>query len=225
MDFMFDSANLAQIEEYSKCFPIVGVTSNPSIIKSEGKIDFFSHFKEIRKIIGDDKSLHIQVLSEEYDDILKDAEAILKNIDEKVYIKIPVAENGLRAIRTLKSQGVNITATAIYTKLQGFMAILAGADYIAPYCNRMQNIDIDFCDVISSFRAMIEENASNTKILSASFKNITQITDSFMAGAHTATVQPTMLHEAMGMPSIGKAVKDFRADWDNSQGKTELFEL
>ena len=169
MEFLFDSANLEAIQTYSACFPITGVTSNPSILKAEGKIDLFEHMRKIRQIIGPDKTLHMQVIAEDCEGMLKEAHAILKNVDDAVYIKIPTTEEGLKAMRALKAEGVHVTATAIYSKIQGFMAIACGADFIAPYYNRMENLDIDSCDTIAAFRQMIDEDDSNTKILAASF--------------------------------------------------------
>lgn len=81
--------------------------------------------------------------------MVKEAHAILKNVDDAVYIKIPTTEEGLKAMRALKAEGVHVTATAIYSKIQGFMAIACGADFIAPYYNRMENLDIDSCDTIA----------------------------------------------------------------------------
>ena len=95
MEIMFDTVNISDIKKYGEIFPYTGVTSNPSIIKAEGKIDFFNHFKEIREIIGFDKTLHVQVTATKADLIIKEAEKIVKNIDKAVYIKIPVTEEGL----------------------------------------------------------------------------------------------------------------------------------
>ena len=116
MEFLFDSANLEAIEKYSAYFPITGVTSNPSILKAEGKIDLFSHMRKIRQIIGPEKTLHMQVIAEDCEGILKEARAILKNVDDLVYIKVPTTEEGLKAMRALKAEGVHVTATAIYSK-------------------------------------------------------------------------------------------------------------
>lgn len=225
MEFLFDSANLADIERYSQCFPITGVTSNPSILKAEGKIDFFEHMKKVRSLIGMERTLHIQVIAEQYQGILDEAHAILNRVDSKVYIKVPTTEEGLRAMRALKSEGVHVTATAIYSKIQGMMAIAAGADFIAPYYNRMENLDIDSRGSIASFRQIIDETGADTKILAASFKNIAQVTAALLAGAHTATVQPALLHEAFEMAAIGKAVDDFHADWVSTQGEISITQL
>ena len=219
MKYMFDTINIEDIKHYSEFYPITGITSNPSIIKKEGKINFFNHFKCIRKIIGMDKSLHIQVVSEDYEGIMAEAAAIIKNVDDKVFIKVPVTEQGLKAIRALKAKGIGVTATAIYTKVQGLLAMEAGADFIAPYYNRMENMDIDPKEVISTFAAIIEQYHYSTIILAASFKNMGQVNTAFECGAQTATVQPALLHDALKMPVIKKAVEDFTTDFETVFGK------
>ncbi|AQR97187.1 fructose-6-phosphate aldolase [Clostridium saccharoperbutylacetonicum] len=225
MEYMLDTANIEMIKMGVEIFPITGITSNPSIIKKEGKIDFFNHFKKIREIIGIEKTLHIQVVAEECEGIVKEAKAILENIDNKVCIKIPVNAEGLKAIKVLKAQGVTITATAIYTTAQGLLAMEAGADFIAPYFNRMENMNINPREVIKAFADMIEKYNYSTKILAASFKNIGQVNDSFAAGAQTATMAPEILLDALKMPAIEKAVDDFSKDWEVIFGKVSIADL
>ncbi len=226
MEIMFDTVNIDDIKHYGEIFPYTGVTSNPSIIKAEGKIDFFNHFKEIRELIGFDKTLHVQVTATTAELIIKEAEKIVKNIDKAVYIKIPVTEEGLKAIRYLKANGYRITATAVYTKLQGLMAIQCGADYIAPYFNRMENFDMDVeATTISYFREAIESNNYKTKILAASFKNVAQVHKALSAGAHSITIQPNLLHNAMGMAEIDRAVESFNKDFKETMGVDSILDL
>lgn len=219
MEFLLDTANIEEIKHLNDCLPLSGVTTNPSIIKKEGKIDFFHHMKEIRKIIGFNKTLHVQVVATDYEGMVKDAEAILENIDEEIYIKIPVTKEGLKAIRELKSRNVNVTATAIYTKAQAYLAIASGADYIAPYYNRMEKLDIDPKDNIRSMANLIKQYDSQTRILAASFKNIGQVNTAFEIGAQAATISADILEESLSIPSVIKAVNDFKADWENIYGE------
>lgn len=225
MEFLFDTVNLQEIKDYSKIIPISGVTSNPSIIKKEGKINLFSHFRQIREIIGFDKTLHIQVVSQDCEQMIREAELILKHVDEKVFIKVPVTKQGLRAIRLLKNGGVCVTATAIYSKIQGFLAIKAGADYIAPYFNRMQSLDIDAKETIEAFSKIILRENSATKILAASFKNSLQICDALLAGAEAATVSPLLLHEALSFAAVQKAVDNFSNDFSDTFHRKTMEEL
>ena len=225
MEYLFDTANIAEIKKYSEFYPITGVTTNPSIIFQNGKIEFFNHFRELRNVISSDRTLHIQTVSQDADGILADAEAILEKIDNKVFIKIPVTEQGLKAIQLLKKKNVRVTGTAIYTKVQALTALEAGADYLAMYYNRMEAMDIDPCDVISTTALMIDKYGYNAKILGASFKNMGQVNKAFESGAQAVTIQPSMLHSALLLPDIQKAVDSFSSDWKSLYGEVTISEL
>jgi TalC/MipB family fructose-6-phosphate aldolase len=225
MEILLDSANKVEISRCLELFPIAGVTGNPTILKAEGKIAFFPHMRDIRRIIGTERSLHIQVVAGDAGGITAEAEKIRHEVDGEVFIKIPVTEEGLRAMGVLKTRAVHITATAVYTQIQGFFAAGRGADYIAVYYNRMENLGLDPAAVISSVRRIIDRDRLPSKILAASFKNMRQVGGALDAGAHGVTVQPGLLHEAFSFPVIKKAVEDFRADWISSQGDVSLTSL
>lgn len=225
MEFLFDTANLEEIKKYSAIYPITGVTSNPSIIKKEGAIDFYNHFREIRSIIGTESTLHIQLTAADEETMLLEADAVLTKVDENVFIKVPTNETGLKVMRALKRNQVGVTATAVYSKIQGYLALETGADFIAPYFNRMENLDIDPCETIAALARQIQNYGYKTKILAASFKNISQVNAAFEAGAQTATLPPRLLHEIMGMAAIEKAVEDFHNDWKEVFGEKNLTQL
>ncbi len=227
MELMFDNANLETIKEFASIYPFVGVTSNPTIIKREGKIDFFNHFRELAKIIGPEKSLHIQVVSQNAEDMIKEAEKIVEKLNKDVYIKIPVTEEGLKAIKNLKARGFKITATAIYTKMQGLVAIAAGADYIAPYFNRIQSRGSDAAATVACFRQNIDFFGRKTKILAASFHHGGQVIKALQAGADAVTISPELLREMVCInPTnfIENAVTTFAADWKESQGSNSILD-
>lgn len=213
MEFMLDTLNINEIKKWARVLPLAGVTSNPTIAKKEGEIDFFKRIHEVREIIGEAPSIHVQVVAKDYDGILKDAAKIRQECGGNVFIKVPVTPEGLAAIKTLKSEGYKITATAIYTVFQGLLAIEAGAYYLAPYYNRMENLNIDSAQVIAQLAEAIEKNHSSSKILAASFKNVGQVNRAFKEGAQAITAGADVFEAAFGMPSIGKAVDDFANDW------------
>ena len=225
MKYLFDTANIDLIEKYANSLPIAGITTNPSIIKKEGKIDFFAHFNKIRAIIGKKKTLHIQVTCNSSEEIIKEACTIYDKIDNDVYIKIPVTIEGLDAIAKLKKANFKITATAIYTKMQGLLAIEAGADFIAPYYNRMQNLDINSDETIATFAEVIAKYNYSTQILAASFKNMYQVNQAIKNGAQTVTLAPEIMLDAFKMPSIQKAVDDFHNDWVKTIGNISIDKL
>ena len=222
MEFMLDTLNLDEIKKWARVLPLAGVTSNPTIAKKEGNIDFFDRIHKVREIIGGSPSIHVQVVAKDYEGILKDAAEIREQCDENTYIKVPVTPEGLAAIKVLKAEGYKITATAIYTVFQGLLAIEAGADYLAPYYNRMENLNIDPAQVISQLASAIERNHSSSKILAASFKNVAQVNRAFKEGTQAITAGADVFESAFVMPYIAKAVDDFEADWSAVHHKNTI---
>lgn len=213
MEFIVDTVNLEEIKDAVEHMPIVGVTSNPSIVKQTSPENFFEHMRKIREIIGMERSLHIQVISKDCDTMVKEAHRILEEIDDQVYIKIPVSYEGIKAIKVLKAEGVKVTATAVYDLMQAYMALAAEADYIAPYVNRIGNLGADPMDLISNLSDRIAVDGYNTKIVAASFKGVQQVRDSFNFGAHAITAPVAILKQIFANPNIEKAVDDFNKDW------------
>ena len=213
MEFIVDTVNLEEIKDAVEHMPIVGVTSNPSIVKQTSPENFFEHMRKIREIIGMERSLHVQVISKNSDEMVAEAHRILKEIDDQVYIKVPVSYEGIKAIKTLKAEGIKVTATAVYDLMQAYMALAANVDYIAPYVNRIGNLGADPMDLISNLSDRIAVDGYNTKIVAASFKGVQQVRDSFNFGAHAITAPVAVLKQIFANPNIEKAVDDFNKDW------------
>lgn len=213
MKLVLDTANINKIEDYLTYLPVEGVTTNPSILKIEGQIDFKEHMLSIRQLIGKDMPLHIQTIAKDYDGIIKDAHRIYELIDEHVYVKIPVSKSGLAAIKTLKAEGFNITATAIYSEIQALLAMGLEVDYLAPYVNRMSNLGTNPYRLINNVSQVITETNSKTNILGASFKNIDQVLKAVQAGSKYVTVGDDVIDVFLSDANISKAVTDFGNDW------------
>ena len=225
MKYLIDSANLDEIRALSEYLPIAGVTSNPSIVKKEGSVPFFAHMREIRSIIGNLRPLHIQVTATDYDGMMRDAEAVFRHVDEKVFIKVPVDFEGVKVIKALRRQGANVTATAVYGMDQAFMALEAGADCIAPYYNRMEALGVDAASVIGNIAGIIAHYGYETEILAASFKQPAQIDRAILAGAHSVTVAPDVLRGIFVKQVVADAVQAFSDDWTGLYGGKTLAEL
>ena len=225
MKYLLDTANLDEIRELSEYLPIAGVTSNPTIVKREGAVPFFAHMREIRTIIGSLRPLHIQVTARDYDGMMRDAEAVFRHVDEKVFIKVPVDFAGVKVIKALKRQGANVTATAVYGMDQAFIALEAGADCIAPYFNRMETLGLDAANVIGNIAGIINHYGYETEILAASFKQPAQIDRAILVGAHSVTVATNVLREIFAKKVVTDAIQAFADDWSDLYGGKMLAEL
>ena len=225
MEFMLDTANLDEVAKNLAIFPITGVTTNPTILKAEGNIALRERLLELRRLCGENRSLHVQLLARRCEDMLLEAEAIYELLGENTYVKIPVTEEGVKAIAQLKRRGKPVTATAVYYLTQALLAVAAGADYVAPYCNRMENNDIDYRQIIESTRRLIDRDGYAAKIVAASFKNGAQVNAALVSGAHAVTLAPSLLKTTLISPLVENAVLDFEKDFSHFQTQGLLVAL
>lgn len=217
MELILDTGNIEEIKDLYTYLCIDGVTTNPSIVSKEGK-DFATLVKEIDEIVEENTPIHAQVVSTKFEDMMEEA-LYINSIRKNMYIKVPVTKDGLRAIKELKKQGVKVTATAIFTAHQGFLAAKAGADYVAPYVNRIDNISGDGVAVVSELVNILNTYNFNTKVLAASFKNAQQVLDLMKVGVHSVTVPSDICKAMMNHPLTDWSVDKFIQDWYNVFGE------
>ncbi|MCF6466174.1 fructose-6-phosphate aldolase [Clostridium sp. Cult2] len=221
MLILLDTADINDIKKGNEYYPIEGVTTNPTIIAKENR-NYIEVLKDIRNIIGNDKMLHVQVLGTKAEDMVKEAHFIKDTIGGNIYIKIPVIEEGIKAIKALKKEGFNITATAIFTPQQALVAAMAGANFVAPYVNRLDNISADGVNVVKEISKLLNIHGLGTKILAASFKNVEQVHKSSLEGAHSVTLSLEILEKLIYHPLTDSSVENFIKDWKTAYNQTQI---
>ncbi len=217
MYYLLDTANVKEIEKANEVFPIAGVTTNPTII-SEAKRDFFAILKDIRAIIGD-RMLHVQVLGENCDDMLRDAEALYEKVGGNLYVKVPVSIEGYKAMPILKKMGYKVTATAIFTPGQALLAANSNVDFTAPYINRIDNISGMGVSVVQMITTLFKMHKLPTQVLAASFKNIQQVNEVSLAGCHAITISPDLMWKLAEHPLTDMSIELFTKDWCSVYGE------
>ena len=218
---ILDTANLKDIEEALEYYPIAGVTTNPSIITKEDG-DYIETFKDIRNLIGKDKALHVQILAEDAETMVEEGIYLRELLGENTYIKVPITKEGIKAIKMLKEKNIKTTGTAIFTPLQALVAAEAGASFVAPYVNRIDNLQGDGIAVVEKIKMLFEEHQMNTQILAASFKNVQQIQETLLVGAENVTITFELLEKLIYCPSTDLSVDQFVQDWNNRFGTKEI---
>jgi fructose-6-phosphate aldolase 2 len=212
MIYLADTANCEEIKDLINYYPIAGVTTNPTLLAHEGK-PLSKIIPEIPGCIGD-RMIHIQTISENAEDILKEAKLYREyfGLKNNFYVKIPVTREGYRAIRMVKDSGMNVTATAIFTQQQAMMAANAGADFVAPYVNRLDNIVSHGIEVVSDIVKGIKMYNLDTNVLAASFKNVDQVYRVSLTGCHSVTLSYEVILALMSHPMTDRGVMDFEKD-------------
>ena len=224
MLYMLDTADLSAIRHCNEFYPLAGVTTNPSIIAKE-KTEFWPLLEEIRAIIGKEKMLHVQVTAKRTEDIVEEAKLLKTRLGGAFYAKIPISEEGLKATMMLHNIGIKVTMTAIFSPAQAMLAAEAGASFVAPYVNRLDNIIADGTNVVAEIVEEFQKHGLFTKVLAASFKNAEQVHKCALCGCHSVTVPADILRSLITLPMTDSAIAGFDRDWASVYGDKTIREL
>ena len=218
MKFIIDDADIAKIKDIYNTFAVDGVTTNPSILAKSGRQPY-EVLMEIREFIGPDAELHVQVIALDAEGMVRDGHRIVEVLGKNTYVKVPTTKEGLRAMKLLHGEGIRVTATAIYTRMQAFLAAKAGADYAAPYVNRIDNLGGDGVKTAQDIHDIFRKNGLNCQVLAASFKNSQQVQELCEYGIGAATISPDVIEALIKNDSVTMAVEAFVKDFEGLCGK------
>lgn len=220
MEFILDTADVDEIKKLNELLTLKGVTTNPTII-TKSKKNFQETVEDIIEVLDEEQLLFVQAIATTCDEIVEEAKYICSLREKNTYVKIPVTHEGLKAIKVCKKIGLGVLATAIYTADQAFMAALNGADYLAPYVNRMENYG-DGIQEVKDLIEMLRVNNLSSKVVAASFKNKKQVHDLIVAGIQAVTVPVDVAYSMINHPGTEIAVEEFTENWNNAYGRKTL---
>ena len=217
MELIIDPSNIEQIKELNDLLTITGVTTNPTILTKSGR-EAMDVVKDLCEVLSEDQLLFIQTVQTSFEGIMEEAKMISSIRNKNMYVKIPVTHEGLRAIKECKKLGIHTLATAIYTADQAFLAAMNGAEYLAPYTNRMCNYGDGVQDV-KDLIEMLRVNHMPAKVIAASFKNTYQVHELIKAGIQAVTVPCDVLYQMIDHPGTKIAVGEFSVNWQRAYNR------
>lgn len=217
MELIIDSSNIEQIKELNDLLTITGVTTNPTILTKSGR-EAMDVVKDLCEVLSEDQLLFIQTVQTSFEGIMEEAKMISSIRNKNMYVKIPVTHEGLRAIKECKKLGIHTLATTIYTADQAFLAAMNGAEYLAPYTNRMCNYGDGVQDV-KDLIEMLRVNHMPAKVIAASFKNTYQVHELIKAGIQAVTVPCDVLYQMIDHPGTKIAVGEFSVNWQRAYNR------
>ena len=220
MKLLIDDAHIDLIKKICDYYPVDGVTTNPSILAKSGRQPF-EVLKEIRSFIGKDAELHVQVVAKDAEGMVEDAHRIVKELGVNTYVKVPSVPEGFKAMKILVKGNINITATAIYTPMQAFLAAKCGASYAAPYVNRIDNLGANGIQVAKDIHDMLKNASLETEILAASFKNSQQVLELVKYGVGASTIAPDVIENLIKVDAARCAVDVFVKDFEALCGENK----
>src|SRR4030066_1860327 len=205
MKFFIDTANIEEIKKAWELGVIDGVTTNPSLISKEGR-DPVTLLKKICSIVNGPVSA--EAVSMTADKMVKEAES-LSQIHDNIVIKIPMIEEGLRAVKRRSGSGINTNVTLVFSPSQALLAAKAGATYVSPFVGRLDDISHVGMDLIEQILIIYDNYNIATEVIVASIRNPLHVVDAALMGAHVATIPYNVMLQLSKHPLTDIGIKKF----------------
>lgn len=211
MKFFIDTAKVEDIRKANDMGIICGVTTNPSLIAKEGR-NFQEVIKEITSIVDGPVSGEVKATTTDAEGMIAEGRQIAA-IHKNMVVKIPMTEEGLKAVKVLASEGIKTNVTLIFSANQALLAAEAGASYVSPFLGRMDDISQPGIDLIRTIADIFHIYGYETEIIAASIRSTIHVTDCALAGAHIATVPYGVLTQMIRHPLTDQGIEKFQKDY------------
>ncbi|MGC8707496.1 MAG: fructose-6-phosphate aldolase [Athalassotoga sp.] len=210
MKIFIDTANLDEIKKAAAWGILDGVTTNPTLVSKEGKIDFKTRIGEICAVVKGPVSA--EVVSTDYDGMVKEAKDLAK-IADNVTVKIPMTEDGIKAVRTLSQMGIKTNVTLVFSANQALLAAKAGATFVSPFIGRLDDIGNNGMNVLSDILSIYANYGYKTEVIAASIRSPEHVRIAALMGAHIATIPFEIIKQMFRHTLTDVGLERFLNDW------------
>jgi transaldolase len=210
MKFFIDTANIEEIKKAWGLGVIDGVTTNPSLVSKEGK-DPVALLREICSIVNGPVSAEAVTMTA--DEMVREGKALAK-IHKNIVVKIPMIEEGLRAVKKLSGMGIKTNVTLVFSPSQALLAAKAGATYVSPFVGRLDDISHFGMEIVSDIMEIYENFMFETEVIVASVRNPLHVVEAARMGAHIATIPYSVIIQLIKHPLTDIGIQKFLKDWE-----------
>ncbi len=215
MKFFLDTANVEQIERAVKAGVADGVTTNPTLIAKEGRSQQ-ALIKEIAALVKGPISVEGNGMT--CDELVKEGEVYSKWAPNIVF-KIPMSEEGVKAVRILEKKGIHTNVTLVFSASQALIAAKAGASFVSPFIGRLDDNSMDGMGLVRDIMQIYKNYDFKTQVIVASIRHPLHVIEAAKAGAHIATIPADVLAKMWNHPLTDAGIKKFREDFAKAEGK------
>jgi transaldolase len=212
MKFFIDTANVEEIKKANELGLLDGVTTNPSLVAKEGR-EFRELIKEICEIV--DGPVSAEVVSTDAEGMIREARDLAK-IADNIVVKIPLIQEGLKAVKVLSAEGIKTNVTLCFSPIQALMAAKAGASYISPFVGRLDDISHVGMDLVEQISTIYENYGYETEIIVASIRNPIHVLEAALMGADISTIPYKVMEQLIKHPLTDIGLEKFLADWEKT---------
>lgn len=210
MKFFIDSADVKEIRAAHEMGCVDGVTTNPSLLAKVGR-PLEETIKEICSIV--DGPISAECVSLDAPGLVDEGRKLAK-LHSNVVIKIPMGVEGMKAVKTLTSEGIKTNVTLVFSPNQALLCAKAGATYVSPFVGRLDDISFDGMELIAQILEIYRSYDFDTEVLVASVRNPVHVVNAARMGAHVATLPFNVIQQLANHPLTDIGIKKFLADWE-----------
>jgi transaldolase len=216
--FFLDSSDPKEIHDLFAWGVLAGVTTNPLILAREaGAVDLGERIRDVvRASVG---PVSVELTSETEAAMLEEAKAYHAWAPDRICIKVPFGEVGLRVNHALVGQGIQTNVTCLMSFNQAYLAALSGATYVSIFSGRVRDMGYDVKPVIGDTRAQLDREGLRSRIIVGSIRHFMDVTEALSAGAHVVTVPPAILRKMLHNPKTDETIREFNTAWANRGAK------
>ena len=215
--FFLDSSDPKEIKEISNWGVISGVTTNPLILAREAAaVDLEQRIREVVAVSTGHVS--VELVTEDERAMLDEARRYHGWAPDRICIKVPFSEAGLRVTHTLTRAGIATNVTCLMSFNQAYLAALAGGTYVSIFSGRIRDMGYDARTVIAQTRGQLDRESLSSKIIVGSVRHFMDANEALESGAHIVTVPPAILRKMLHNPKTEETIREFNAAWQ-SRGK------
>ncbi len=210
MKFFIDTADVKEIAAASALGLVDGVTTNPSLVAKSGR-DFHEVLKEIIALV--DGPISAEVVAIDAAGMVSEGEVLARLDPNKIVIKLPLTEAGLKATQVLSQKGLKTNLTLIFSPLQALLAAKAGATYVSPFVGRLDDIGHDGMEIVDQIKTIFDNYGYATEIIVASVRSPQHVLQAGMIGADICTIPYSVMQQLAKHPLTDIGLEKFLADW------------
>src|SRR5215212_2964312 len=213
MKLFVDTGNLKDIETLADLGILDGVTTNPSLMAKEGG-DPRQILKRICDIVK--ASVCGEVVATDYAGMVREGRDVA-SIDPHIVVKVPFTKDGVKACKTLTSEGKKLNVTLIFSAAQAWLAAKVGAAYVSPFVGRLDDIGATGMNLIREIVDILDNYEYSTEVLVASVRNPIHIVEAARMGADVVTVPAAIIEQSFKHPLTDIGLEKFLKDWEKAQ--------
>ena len=209
-----DSSDPKEIRDLGAWGVIAGITTNPLILAREaGKADLQERITAV--VAASHGHVSVELTSEDEAGMLAEARRYHAWSPERICIKVPFSEAGLRVTHALRNAGVATNVTCLMSFNQAYLAALAGGTYVSLFSGRIRDMGYDARPIIAETRAQLDREKLPSKIIVGSVRHLIDVNEALFAGAHIVTVPPAVLRKMLHNPKTDETIREFNDAWAN----------